>query len=201
MKTWMLSLALVVAPAVAHADQCEWVDPAIAQKAQLLLANHPKVIAFCEPCGDKAPGMPAVAESVELGEHGVQINGSAVDLAYTFVQTSPTQYRNLALLAGCEAHDVSPSLKVAEETTTGVLIVPDDAPVAHAPPPPSAPAPQAVPPHVFVFSTHTREALPWLTIVLAGIASFTMSLAGILAFAKLRRRRAMKPRATNLPLS
>lgn len=196
MKAWMLSIAalVVVAPAVAHADQCEWVDPAVAQKAQQLLASHSKVIAFCEPCGDKAPGVPAVADSVELDEHGVRINGSAVDLAYTFVQTSPTQYQNLALLAGCEAHDVSPSLKVAEETSNGVLIVPDDAEVTHSSPPPAP----AVPPHVFVFSTHTREPLPWLTIVFAGLASFTMSLAGILAFAKLRRRRAMKPRAERL---
>jgi hypothetical protein len=203
MKAWMLSFAavvVVVAPATAHADQCEWVDPAVAEKAQQLLESHPKVIAFCEPCGDKAPGVPAVAESVELDEHGVRINGSAVDLAYTFVQTSPTQYQNLALLAGCEAHDVSPSLKVAEETSNGVLIVPDDAPVAPMLPAP-VPAPQAVPPHVFVFSTHTREPLPWLTIVLAGIASFTMSLAGILAFARLRRRRAMKPRAEQLRAS
>ncbi|HSD86928.1 MAG TPA: hypothetical protein VLB44_05415 [Kofleriaceae bacterium] len=198
MRTWMLSLALVVAPAVAHADQCEWVEPAIAERAQQLLAKHPKVISFCEPCGDKAPGIPAVAGSVTLGDHDVRIDGNPVDLAYTFVQTSPTQYQNLALLAGCEAHDVSSSLKVAEETTTGVLIVPDDAPVAHPPPPP--PAPQATPPHVFVFSTYTRAAWPWLTIVLAGIASFTMSLAGILAFARFRRRRAMKPRATNLPV-
>jgi hypothetical protein len=196
MKTWMLSLALVIAPAVAHADQCEWIDPDVAERAQQLLAAHPKVIAFCEPCGDKAPGIPAVAESVELGDHDIRLDGRAIDLAYTFVQTSPTRYENLALLSGCEAHDVSPALKVADETANGVLIVADAEPAPAATPT----VPQAAPPHVFVFSTHTRETLPWLTIALAGVASFTMSLAGILVFARARRRRAMKPRATNLPL-
>lgn len=214
MKTLTLTLVLALA-GTAYADQCEWIDGTAAAKAQKLLAGHPKVIAFCEPCGEKAPGVPEVASRVdvttpEAGYKEIAINGKGVDLAYTFVQTSPGTYKNLAKLAGCEATDVSPSLKVADETPNGVLITADDHKPAPPPPPPQ-PAfdpqplplqltiPAAAPPPQIVV-VETRPAFPWAMAALALVTGFGATLAGVLAVDALRRRRrAMRPRASELP--
>ena len=135
MKILIAPAILMLAASTARADQCEWVTPDVAEKAQQLLATHPNVISFCEPCGEQAPGLPTPAASVfvlrsrHVGASAeVSINDASVDLAYTYVQTSPTRYENLALLAGCEAEDVSPSLTVGDETKNGVLIVPSTEP-------------------------------------------------------------------------
>lgn len=82
-----------------------------------LLAIQPTVIEYCERCGDKAPGLPHVAAT------------RPIDLESTFVKTSDVRYENLALLAGCTTDVPVPSLKVLDETSTGVLIVPDTASV------------------------------------------------------------------------
>lgn len=82
-----------------------------------LLATHPTVIEYCEPCGDKAPGLPHIADA------------RPADLESMYVKTSDVRYENLAVLAGCVTDVPVPSLKVLDETSTGVLIVPDTAPV------------------------------------------------------------------------
>lgn len=82
-----------------------------------LLAPQPTVIEYCERCGDKAPGLPHVADA------------RPIDLESTFVKTSDVRYENLALLAGCATDVPVPSLEVLDETSTGVLIVPDTASV------------------------------------------------------------------------
>ena len=217
MKTLTITIVLALA-GTAYADQCEWIDAKVAAKAQKQLASHPKVIAFCEPCGEKAPGTPEVAASVELGtpEAGykdVRINGNPVDLAYTFVQTSPGTYKNLAMLAGCEATGVSRTLQVADETPNGVLITPDD-PAPEPPPPPPQPAfdPQPLPlnltipaampppPPPQVVIVETRPAFPWAMAALALVTGFGATLSGVLVVDALRRRRrAMRPRAVELP--
>jgi hypothetical protein len=208
---WLIPISLVAAVGgTAHADQCAWLDDGdIAQRARALLARSPKVIAFCEPCGDTAPGVPEVARSVAIthpadGYDEIEINGSAVDLAYMFVQTSPSRYENLALLSGCPATGVSPTLDVAAETTSGVLITADTkpvpAPVAVAAPPapaPVAPAPIAAPPAVYIYAS-APQAVPWLAIALAAAGG---ALAGgmlTLLLAVARRRQAMRPRASEL---
>lgn len=218
MKTLTIGIVLAMA-GTAYADQCEWVDAKVAAKADKLLANHPKVIAFCEPCGETAPGAPEVASRIEVGVpdpgyKDVRINGSPVDLAYTYVQTSPGLYRNLALLSGCEASGVSPSLKIADATPNGVLITADtaEAPpppvqaaaVQAAPPPPqivltlpSGPPAPAPPPQIVV--VQTRATYPWAMIALAGLTGFGATLFAVLTLAALRRhRRAMRPRASEL---
>src|SRR4051794_40274825 len=112
MKIFTLSLAatgfmlLASTAHTARADQCEWNEGAHATKAEAILAKHPKVIQYCEPCGDKAPGDPAIAREVSVATPSgdfreVSINGQPIDLAYTFVQVSSTQYKNLAKMVGC----------------------------------------------------------------------------------------------------
>ena len=57
MRSWTLPLLLAVAalPSLAHADQCQLIDDEVANRALAALKGHPKVIQFCEPCGDKTP--------------------------------------------------------------------------------------------------------------------------------------------------
>jgi hypothetical protein len=226
MKTWTLSLAaaagsLLLSTQNARADQCAWNDEAHAAKAEAILAKHPKVIAYCEPCGDKAPGEPFIARDVTVATpqdayREVSINGQPVDLAYTFVQVSSTKYKNLAKMVGCPASGVSSSLEVADETPTGVLITPTEPP----PPPPeqpakplpdpieplvpqmviAAPTPPAPPPIVSYYNTTVEANVGWFTVALAGCAGFLAGLACAASAVALRRRRAMKPRAHDLPI-
>lgn len=214
MKTWTLSLALAgsaLLAGTARADQCQWNDRAHAQKAQALLAQHPKVLSYCEPCGDKAPGEPFDVESVRVitppqtSYREVLINGDAVDLAYTYVQVSPTEYKNLAKLAGCPASGVTATLSIAEETPTGVLIATTETPpeqpapivLATPTPPPLPPAPQ------YTYHTTTIvQPIPWLVLALAAGGGFITGAASMLIAMTIRtRRRAMKPRASDLPTS
>lgn len=213
MKIWIVPVSLALLGGTARADQCEWVAPAVAQKARALLEKHPKTIAFCEPCGDKAPGEPAVAQAVDVrvpeqGLEEVYINGSGVDLAYTYVKADDGHYRNLALLAGCPASDVSPTLAIDAETPNGVLITADDhalpppppvtpvmpaVEIAPVPPPPPPPPPAS---QVFVYTT-THE-VPWLALaVAAGAGALGGSLMTLLVLG-VRRRRDMRPRAADL---
>jgi len=124
MKSWTVSLAFVagclLAESVARADQCQIVKKSQAEKAQAILEKRPKVLEFCEPCGEKTPGKAFVADTVKLecasdtNTCEVFVNGKEVDLAYLFVEVSPSKYENLAKKVGCPAMDVSPSVKVVE---------------------------------------------------------------------------------------
>jgi len=223
MKTWTLSVAatagcLLLASQTARADQCAWNEEAHATKAEAILAKHPQVIQFFEPFGDKAPGEPAVAREVSVttpqGDYkAVSINGQAVDLAYTFVQVSSTKYKNLAKMVGCPASGVSSSLKIAGETPTGVLITPTEQPtppieplekpvpplvppiVIAAPPPPPPP-----PTSVIYYNTTVQPNVSWFTVALAGCAGFLAGVTMTFAGMTIRRRRAMRPRANDLPI-
>lgn len=216
MKTWTLSLAaaassLLLSTQSAHADQCAWNDEAHAAKAKAILAKQPKVIAYCEPCGDKAPGEPVIARDVTVttpqdAYREVSINGQPVDLAYTFVQVSSTKYKNLAKMVGCPASGVSSSLKIADETPTGVLITPTEPP----PPPPEQPTiepmviaaapPPPPPPNVSYYNTTVEANVSWFVVALAGCAGFLSGAAMTFAGMTIRRRRAMRPRASDLPV-
>jgi hypothetical protein len=223
MKTWTLSLAaagsLLLTTQMARADQCAWNDATHAAKAEAILAKHPKVIAYCEPCGDKAPGDPVIAREVSVatpqGDYReVSINGQAVDLAYTFVQVSATKYKNLAKMVGCPASGVSSSLKVADETPTGVLITPTEQPTPPVEPLPkpveplipqmviAAPPPPPPPSTVSYYTNTTVEAnVGWFTVALAGCAGFLSGVAMTFGAMTIRRRRSLRPRANDLPLS
>jgi hypothetical protein len=220
MKPQALILALAASAGLtgtAHADQCEWNEPDIADRAQRLLAQHPRVLAMCEPCGDTVPGVPFEARKVTLntpqpGYREVRIDGQAIDLAYTYVQTGPDRFENLAALAGCEAHGVTRRLHIASENPTGVLITSEPAPVVmrlgpdpappEPPPPPPPPAPPAEPPPpaatapsmTISVTAHAPSALPWLAVLFASLTGFFFGA----AMTAVRRRRTLRPRAADL---
>jgi len=187
----LLAASLVIAAArIAHADQCANVSLEMATHARNLIADHPMVVMFCEPCGDRVPGEPQEMGSVSSGPGEVRFNGEAIDLAYTYVQTSPRRYDNLAVLVNCPTVGVSPSLRVEEATDRGVLIVPDSsAPVVLPPPPESAVPPVELAPAVIVQAT-TTTGLGWGEIA-AGCGATSLLWIGAL---RLRRRRAHRPR-------
>jgi hypothetical protein len=221
MKIWPVSIALagcVLLAGTARADQCQWVDAAVARRAEAILAHKPRVIAFCEPCGEQAPGMPAVARTVSVrtpqdGYREVILDGRGIDLAYTYVQTSEARYRNLAELAGCPADGVSPRLEVAAETPTGILITADptsaelpaepraepraEPPAETCPEPPPAPTVTRSPPVVVVRVTAAQPA-PSLALLLACVASLFAGALCVMTAALVRRRRTMRPRASEL---
>jgi hypothetical protein len=207
MKAWLIPITLSLFTGTARADQCAWIEGAVAQKAQTLLTSAPKFIEFCEPCGDKAPGVPQRVQGVDLHAADgalfeLTLNGKPIDLAYTFVKTDDTHYKNLAALAGCPATGVSRQLTIEPETTNGVLIMPST-----EPPPPvtavtavttlPAPAPPAPPPQVYIYTTTTHE-IAWLAVMLAAGGGFVTGAALTLALVTIRRRRAMRPRAMDI---
>jgi hypothetical protein len=216
MKTVTILLALGGLAGTAHADQCEWVSEAQAAKAAAILANKPKLIEFCEPCGDAAPGEPFVPKAIERaavgdGYQAVSIDGRSYDLAYTFAKTTDTHYENLAMLVGCPAEGVSPSLKIESETPSGVMIKADDhRPAAQVPAALDEPAPpeteRVVPaapptsPQTIVYSTTYTQSISWLAVAIAGVGGFFAGGMTMLGAIALRRRRAMRPRASDLPL-
>jgi hypothetical protein len=190
MKALLAILALVI-PATAYADQCELVDDTVATNAIAAMHGHPKVVEYCEPCGDKAPGIPHAIEHVAKqrgtdGEYSVTLDKREVDLAYEYVQTAPSKYENIALLAGCPTSGVQPSLIVTDATDTGVLIMP-----AELPPPVPAPQPTTT------IIVQTDRVNLWLIIGACVASSGLWALATIMI---LRRRRseAMRPRAIHL---
>ena len=214
MKSVTITLALggLLVATTAHADQCEWVGEPRPRRPPPILAKKPKVIEFCEPCGDKAPGTPFVPTTLERaavgdGYQAVSIDGRSRDLAYTYVKTSTTHYENLAVLAGCPAEGVSPRLTIEAETPNGVMITADDheVPPVEQPPPALRSRPSRCPSHHRRrgrrrSSTRRRtrsrsRGSPSRSAVWAASLSARCTMVGAIA---LRRRRAMKPRATNL---
>ena len=201
MRSWTLPLLLAVAalPSLAHADQCQLIDDEVANRALVALKGHPKVIQFCEPCGDKAPGEPVVADRVAKtrgtsADYEITIDRREVDLAYTYVQTGPTRYENVAALAGCPASGVSPSLRVDDSTPSAVMIQADSTPVTHVQLAVTEPAPQA-PEITYIVQTQPTN---WLAILAAcGAMTGLWTLAAII-FLRRRRVAAMQPRAVNL---
>jgi hypothetical protein len=193
-KTLLIAALAVAWPAAARADQCAVVDRATAARAIDELFRHAEIISYCEPCGDAAPGLPthaarAMTRHVEGGVE-VVIDGRPVDLAYTYVQTSSHRYENLAALVACPTTGVSPSLAVDDATPTGVLIHADTTPVRQAEElaRPSLPA-------VYIVAPTSHPGVGWD--VIAGACLIT-SAVWWLGASRLRRRRAMRPRATEL---
>src|SRR5262245_53493774 len=212
MKAWLIPFSLALLAHPAHADQCQWVEPDQAAKAVAILKRSPKLIDYCEPCDDQAPGVPRVATHVSVadqdnGYQEVSIDGKPIDLAYIYVKTSDARYENLASLAGCPATGVSPSLTVEAETRTGVMISADNKPADMTPVPevpsfgfklPEPPPPPPPPPQqVYVYSTTTRE-IAWLPLALAAAGGLVTGSALTLLLLAMRRRHAMRPRAVDI---
>jgi hypothetical protein len=108
------TLALL-STAIGHADQCQILDDATVPWATRALRKGDMVIRYCAPCGDKAPGTPFKIDRVEAKGKEILVNGKAVDLAYIYVQTGPTNYANVGLLVGCDAAGVEPFLDTAKK--------------------------------------------------------------------------------------
>src|SRR5262249_20150944 len=89
---------------VARADLCTWLVPGVAERAARALSGR-KHVEMGEPCRDKAPGVPAVADHGELRRHDggaeLAIDGRVVDLGFVYVKTSDRASSDLAALAGC----------------------------------------------------------------------------------------------------
>lgn len=105
---------LVWAMATARADQCAWISEANARAALEHLRPGAEWLSFCEPCGDKEPvlGVVHAATSAQVdggGAREVSVDGSPIDLAYTYVHTpnDPGGFTNLAKLVGCPASGVT----------------------------------------------------------------------------------------------
>jgi hypothetical protein len=191
----LLVLPLLLVPALARADQCELVSDDMATHALAVLAEHPDVLSYCEPCNDQAPGEPHLLDHLAKQRGGaggdnyaVTIDKREVDLAYTYVRTSPSRYENLAAIVGCVTSGVSPSLVVHDASDRGVMISASDEPV-----PPLAASP-AAPPVTFVIQPEDHT---WL------IAAMVLGSSAIWAGTSLlilgrRRALAMRPRAIDL---
>lgn len=194
MKALLAILALVI-PATAYADQCELVDDTVATSAIATLHGHPKVVEYCEPCGDKAPGVPHTIEHVAKqrgtdGEYSVTLDKREVDLAYEYVQTAPSTYENIALLAGCPTSGVAPSLTVSDASDTGVLIMPHSEPIVMMPTPPPAPTTTII--------VQTDRVNLWLIVGACIASSGLWALAAIMILRRRRSMEAMRPRAVHL---
>ena len=194
MKSVPFVLAVVVATpclaSVARADQCQLVDSGTAVRALQLLHDGPNVLTYCEPCGDRAPGEPvraarAGAERDAMGSYQVVIDRREVDLAYTYVQTGPERFDNLAKLAGCPTSGVSPTLAVTAP-------LPSDQAILIQPPPRREPAPA---PTTVVISQ--RPSVGFVSLVGTCLVTSAVCTLGLF-FALRRRRLAMRPRAINL---
>jgi len=207
MKTVLITAAVLLAPAAAHADQCQLLDDAVAERVRAVMAKPMRVAELCEPCGEKVPGLPFLPRSVDIIGSELVLDGTPRDLAYTYVKTAANKFENLAMLVGCPVEDVSPSLRVDAETPNGELIRADTTPVRRLaepdvavplalPPPP--PLPEAPPTY---YSTTIVYAVPWVAIAaVAGGAGFLLGVIAALIAVGLRRRRAMTPRAAAMKL-
>jgi hypothetical protein len=208
MKTVLITAAVLLAPAAAHADQCQLLDDAVADRVRAVMAKPMRVAELCEPCGEKVPGLPFLPRSVDIIGSELVLDGTPRDLAYTYVKTASNKFENLAMLVGCPVEDVSPSLRVDAETPNGELIRADTTPVRRLaepdvavplPSPPLPPPPPEAPPTYY--STTIVYAVPWVAIAaVAGGAGFLLGVIAALIAVGLRRRRAMTPRAAAMKL-
>jgi hypothetical protein len=206
MKTLLVTVAVLLVPAAAHADQCQLLDVQITERVSKLVDTRARFATLCEPCGETVPGVPFVPTAIDVSDQ-LLLDGRGHDLAYTYMQTGPTKFENLAMLVGCPVNGVSPSLRVEEETPDGVMITADSSPVRRYVEPEPEPAlevaaaPPSPPPLPTYYSTTIIYAVPWVAIAaVAGGAGFLLGVIATLLAVGLRRRRAMTPRAAQMKL-
>lgn len=109
-----LSLCLTFGlSSAALADQCSYITKEQSLKAIARLNVGQTIYEFCEPCGDKIPTALSIKElsagTVGYENYwGVNVNGSNIDLAYTFIDAGINNQKiNLAAVVGCPAASVS----------------------------------------------------------------------------------------------
>jgi MYXO-CTERM domain-containing protein len=136
MRTLLLALAAssaLLAPAIAHADQCAWVSKTEAINGAKDLGQHfgAKYLEYCEPCGDTKP-TPVTVKGVSFSwaddSHQyfqVKVNGKMVDLAYAYTAVDENgdgkadYWQNVGEAAGCPVQDVSSTLDAATVSQSG----------------------------------------------------------------------------------
>lgn len=102
----------------AMADQCLGLTREEAERAALLLQKGSVITSYCEPCnsnGGLKDGKVSVVnkvklETVSVGKQSyvqVKVNGTGIDLAYTFLQVAPNRSVNLAKAIDCSSVDAS----------------------------------------------------------------------------------------------
>lgn len=105
----IFSFSILFLPLFLAADQHQVLNYDAAQRAYAIVQKASAIYSYCEPCGDKAPRKVAVNETGFEGRGDnftVKVNGSEIDLAYTFVK-SGERWENLALMLGLAATGVS----------------------------------------------------------------------------------------------
>jgi hypothetical protein len=158
MRVLALALALAALPTIARADQCALNNGAIAEAAAKLVTPGSRVLEFCEPCGDRAPGKPFEVKKVAVRNGELLVNGNAVDLAYLFVEASKTEFKNVGVATACGASRVSAWIR--DGKPGGVVST-----ARHAPPrpPSSMPSlPRATSPTDLV-GTWTVKLTTWMS--------------------------------------
>ncbi len=118
MKQWLAATLLITtATGTAYADQCALIPLEQAAKALNHLKPGSQYIPFCELCGDKdfhkhpavtVKELSVVSETLNndtLWE--IKVNGTGIDLAYTYLRVQDGSYLNLSKLADCPSDGVT----------------------------------------------------------------------------------------------
>lgn len=116
MKTLSVLILLSLSTA-AFADQCQYVSAESAKKAVKLISlskkNSGGVLDLCQNCGDRIPKEIKVNQ-IDIGATGVAeapaevaINGTGIDLAYTYVNVNNDTWVNLGMLSNCPVDGAS----------------------------------------------------------------------------------------------
>lgn len=112
-KLILIALFSGILTNTAYADQCALISAEQAGKALDFLKPGGTIVEFCEPCGDKdfysksAQSITEIQARQEQEYWSVKVNGTALDLAYTFVRNAEGSYLNLSKFADCPSDDVS----------------------------------------------------------------------------------------------
>ena len=94
----------------ASADQCALNSAAVNTKAITLIKPGSRVLEYCEPCGDTAPGKSFEVNKVEVKQGQILVNGTGVDLAYLYVEVRTDELHNVGIRAGCGPSQVSDAI-------------------------------------------------------------------------------------------
>lgn len=125
LKPIFLSLCLTFGlSSAALADQCSYITKEQSLKAIARLNLGQTIYQFCEPCGDKIPTALSIkdlsaANTAFQDYWEVKVNGSNIDLAYTFIDAGINNQKiNLAAVVGCPAANVSVILPMNDKKRT-----------------------------------------------------------------------------------
>lgn len=96
--------------AFAAADQAEWIEPPIADKALKLVEQATEIRHYCPLCDDKvyrpeSVAFSEIAETETPGRVQILVNGMPIDLAYVYIEHEG-KWSNLGKLAGAAVDSV-----------------------------------------------------------------------------------------------